>query len=92
MCGRVKCRVDPKILMAMLGVTGIKNAEKYRPSYNKGPMQYLPIAYMKWSGVEAKERDEFQPNFDDEEEEEGEVEGVIKTSEEIVNPIKRTYT
>ena len=54
--------------MQMFGVSGIKNAEKYRPSYNCGPLKYLPIAYMKRSQPKEREPDEFMPNFDDDEE------------------------
>lgn len=39
------CRVDPSVVKQLFNAMEFKNEEKYRKSYNSGPMRFLPIAY-----------------------------------------------
>ena len=70
MCGRVHCKVDPKVLMRLFGVNKIKGLKQWRNRYNMGPMKYLPVAFMKSSSQGKEEtKDAFMPDLDDSDEE-----------------------
>ena len=43
MCGRVMCKLDPKLLQRLLRIRRMLNMENYRSSYNLGPTSSLPV-------------------------------------------------
>ena len=46
MCGRVMCRLDPKQIKQFFNAMGeFKHGDRYRQTYNAGPMRFLPVAY-----------------------------------------------
>ena len=54
MCGRVMLRVDPNTIKQLFNSMEFRNQDRYRFSYNAGPMRFLPIAYNTSNGKKAK--------------------------------------
>ncbi len=44
------CRLDPSQVKKLFKAIEFKNQERYKQSFNAGPMRFLPVAYPKKGG------------------------------------------
>ncbi len=48
------CRLDPSQVLKLFQAMEFKHQDRYRKSYNAGPMRFLPVAYKEESKEESK--------------------------------------
>ncbi len=73
------CRLDPSQVKKLFNAIEFKNQDRYKQSYNAGPMRFLPVAYPKKGGRKA--RNTKKEELSEESKEESE------KSEDIVKPV-----